>query len=62
MFSNELGTLPGTYHITLNPDAKPVQQPPRPVHVHLKDAYKQELDILEQQGVIKKITQYTDCL
>ena len=60
VFSNELGTLPGTYHITLNPDAKPVQQPPRPVPVHLKDAYKQELDTLEQQGVIKKITQYTD--
>ena len=56
VFSNELGT----YHITLNTGAIPVQQLPRPVPVHLKDAYKQELDTLEKQGVIKKITQYTD--
>ena len=59
-FSEELGSLPGTYTIKLNPNAKPVQQPSRLVPVHLKEAYKTELGNLEQQGVIKKVTEYID--
>ena len=60
VFSDELGSLPGIYTIKLDTNAKPVQQPPRPVPVHLKEAYKTELDNLEQQGVIRKVTEYTD--
>ena len=30
------------------------------VPVHLKNSYKSELDNIEQQGVIRKVTQYTD--
>ena len=60
VFSDELGSLPGTYTIKLNPNAKPVQEPPRPVPVHLKETYKTDLDDLEQQGVIKKVTEYSD--
>ena len=60
VFSEELGPLPGTYIIKLLPNAKSVQQPHRPVSVHLKEAYKTELDNLEQQGVIKKVTEFTD--
>ena len=60
VFSDELGSLPGTYTIKLDTNAKPVQQPLRLVPVHLTGAYKTELDNLEQQGVIKKVTEYTD--
>ena len=60
VFNDELGSLPGIYTIKLDTNAKPVQQPPRPVPVHLKEAYKTELDNLEQQGVIRKVTEYTD--
>ena len=56
---DDLGDDPGEYTIQLKPNAKPVQQPPRPVPVHLKNSYKSELDNLEQQGVIRKVTQYT---
>ena len=46
--------------IQLKPNVQPVQQSPRPVPVHLKDSYNSELDNLVQQGVIRKVTQYTD--
>ena len=59
VLSDDLGSLPCEYTIQLKPNAQPVQQPPRPVPVHLK-TYKSELDNLEQQGVIRKVTQYTD--
>ena len=54
VFSDELGSLQGIYTIKLDTNAKPVQQPPRPVPLHLKEAYKTELDNLEQQGVIRE--------
>ena len=60
MFCDDLGSLPGEYTIQLKPNAQPVQQPRRPVPVHLKNSYKSELDNLEQQGNIRKVTQYTD--
>ena len=60
VISDELGSLPGTYTIKLDINAKHVQKPPRHVPVHLKEAYKTELDNLQQQGVIKKVTEYTD--
>ena len=60
VISDELGSLPGIYTIKLDTNAKPVQQPPRPVPVHLKEAYKTELDTLEQQRVIRKVTEYTE--
>ena len=50
-FSDELGSLPGTYTIKLDNNAKYVQQPPRPVPVHLKEAYHTEFHNLEQQWV-----------
>ena len=54
------GSLPDAYTIKLNPNAKSVQQPPRHVHAHLQEAYKTEFNDLEQQGVIKKVTEYID--
>ena len=56
VFCDDLGSLPGEYNIQLKPNTQPVQQPPRPVPVHLKNSYKSELDKLEQQGVIRKVT------
>ena len=34
VFSNDIGSLPSTYTIKLETNAKPVQQPPRPVHLN----------------------------
>ena len=43
VFSDDLGYLPGEYTIQLKPNAQPVQQPPRPVPVHLKMHTNQSL-------------------
>lgn len=43
------------YHITLEPDAEPVIHPPRPVPVHLRDLYKEELDQMLELGVITSV-------
>ena len=47
VFSDDLVSLPGEYTIQLRPNTQPVQQPPRPVPVHLKNSY-----IIHTAGVI----------
>ena len=49
-----LGCLPGTYHIKTNPNVKPVVQPARKVPISLKNKIKDELQRMEQMGVIKR--------
>ena len=39
-------------HIEMNPDAKPVIQPPRPVPHHLEEKTKKKLDYFVQEGVM----------
>ena len=41
-------------HITVKPHSTPVQKPPRWVHIAVRDAFKQELDSMEAQGIISK--------
>lgn len=52
-----LGKLPGTYHIQIDPNAKPVQENPRPIPI--KDDLKKKIEELESMGAIAKVTKAT---
>ena len=41
-------------HITMRQNASPVQKPPGRVPIAMKDKFKQELDVMESQGIISK--------
>ena len=43
------------YHIQVDPKVPPKQTPVRPIPVHLKEAFKQELDKMLQAGYIKSV-------
>ena len=60
LFSDLPGTLPVVYRMKLRPDAQPVIRPPRRVPVARHDKVKQELEKMEQHGIIKKVTQATE--
>ena len=47
------------YHIQLDPKVPPKQTPVRPVLVHLKEAFKQELDRMLQAGHLKPVHEAT---
>ena len=52
VFQRELGTLPGTVHLEVDQNITPVVAPPRRVPTSLKGQLKQELDRLQEIGVI----------
>ena len=55
-----VGRFPGKpYHNELDPMVPPKQTPVRPVAVHLKEAFKQELDKMLQAGYIKPVHEAT---
>ena len=55
-----VGRFPGPpYHIQLDPKVPPKQTPVRPVPVHLKEAFKQELDKMLQAGQLKPVHEAT---
>ena len=55
-----VGHFPGPpYHIQVNPNIPPKQTPVRPVPVHLKEAFKQELDKMLQAGHLKPVHEAT---
>jgi len=54
-----LGKLPGTYHIQIDPNAKPVQENPRRVPIPIKDELKKKIEELESMGAIAKVTKPT---
>ena len=56
----DLGCLPGTYHINIDPNVKPVVQPPRRVPFALCQKLRAELDRMVSLGVIEKVDQPTD--
>ena len=56
-----LGTFKMTpYHITIDPEAEPTVHPPRTVPIHLREAFKAELDNMEELGVIEPVNEPTD--
>ena len=55
-----VGHFPGEpYHIQIDSKVPPKQTPVRPVAVHLKEAFKQELDKMLQAGYIKPVHEAT---
>ena len=55
-----VGCFPGPpYHIQVDPKIPPKQTPVRPVPVHLKEAFKQELDKMLQAGHLKPVHEAT---
>ena len=55
-----IGKFPGPpYSIHLDPSIQPKQTPCRPVPMHLKEAFKKEIDKMLQAGVLKHITEAT---
>ena len=56
-----IGTLPGpAYHIELKEDYNPVRNPPHSVPLGIQDAYKAELERLQQEDVIIEVNHYTE--
>ena len=54
-------TLPGpAYHIELKEGYNPVRNPPCSVPVGMQDAYKAELERLQQEDVIIEVNHYTE--
>ena len=56
----DLGCLPGTYHINIDPNAKSVVHPPCRVPFALRHKLRAELDRMVSLGVIEKVDQPTD--
>lgn len=55
-----IGLFPGECTIHLDPDATPVVHPPRRIPLALRSRLKDELDSMEQQDVIIKVTEPTE--
>ena len=56
----EIGSFPGPpYHIQIDPSISPKQTPCHPIPVHLKEAFKQEVDKMLQAGVLEPVHEAT---
>ena len=56
-----IGHFPGDpYKFHLKPDHKPARHAPRKVPVHLETAFKEEIDLLVSQGILKEVKEHTD--
>ena len=57
----DIGILPGpAYHIKLKEDYNPVRNPPCSVPLGMQDAYKAELERLQQEDVIIEVNHYIE--
>ena len=55
-----IGRFPALpYHIQVNPNITPKQTPWWPVPIHLKEAFKKEIDKMLQAGIIKPVKEAT---
>ena len=55
-----IGKFPGLpYHIHVDPGVTPKQTPCRPILIHLKDAFQQEIGKMLQAGILIPVTQAT---
>ena len=55
-----IGLLEGEVGLRINPNIPPVVHPPRKVPISLKESLKKELDKMEQQKIIAKVTEPTE--
>ena len=55
-----IGKFPGPlYHIHVDPGVTPKQTPCRPIPIHLKDAFQEEISKMLQAGIWVPVTQAT---
>ena len=55
-----IGKFPGPpYHIHVDPGVMSKQTPCRPIPIHLKDAFQQEISKMLQAGILVPVTQAT---
>ena len=60
MFFEGIGKFPGPpYHIHVDPGVTPKQTPCRPIPIHVKDAFQQEISKMLQAGILVPVTQAT---
>ena len=57
LFTDDMGTLPITYKMTLDPEAQPVVRPARLLPVAMRGKVKAELDRMTSQGVITPVSE-----
>ena len=58
-----IGTFSGpSYHIQIVPSVPPKQTPCRPIPVHLKEAFQQEISKMLQAGVLALVNEATPCI
>ena len=57
-----IGKFRGKFHITLNPTVTPVVQAPRRCPIHIKADVRNEINHMEELGVIKKVEETIDLL
>ena len=60
VFSDELGELPNTYSMTLDPAVQPVVRPPHRIPVAMQARVKTELNGMQNKGVITTLSEPTD--
>ena len=60
LFSVELGKLPVTYSMTVDPSVQPVVRPAHRIPVAMQDRVKAELERMQRIGVITPVSQPTD--
>ncbi|XP_037572452.1 uncharacterized protein LOC119454651 [Dermacentor silvarum] len=58
----KIGRAPREYTIALHKDAVPVVQPARRVPLSLREPLRTELDRMEKEGIIQKVSSPTDCV
>ena len=59
VFERSVGTLPGTVHLEVEPDATPVVVPSRRIPTALKESFKKELERLVRDKIIAPVEQPT---
>ncbi|XP_014673997.1 PREDICTED: uncharacterized protein K02A2.6-like [Priapulus caudatus] len=57
---DRIGCMPGTFKITVDPNAPAHVDAPRKPPIALKDEIKKELDYMEENHVIRKVTEPSD--
>ena len=57
---DKIGSLPGKVHLHLQDGVTPFIDPPRKYSIHLKPKLKAELDKMEMQQVIIRVTEHSD--
>ena len=60
LFKDDVGTLPITYKMTLDPEAQPVVRPARRIPVAMRDKVKAELDRMTSLGVVAPVSEPTE--